>query len=137
MAGDGSRWKQAHWEGQEVTIREHNTKSKWISTELMILEMESLAVLRHPNILLLMATCCGPMRQDLLLVIEPVKTFSLFQLLHGQFEDSVIFSHTSRIDVACGMIKGQSLCGGGAYFMCIYVHYCIFQPYATYIMWLE
>jgi hypothetical protein len=82
LARDGSRWRQARWEGQEVTVREHSSNSKWTTPELMVLEMESLSVLRHPNVLLLMATCCGPTQRDLLLVTEPVQTSSLFQLLH-------------------------------------------------------
>ena len=108
MAGDGSRWRRAQWESSEVTVREHSTKSRWMSSELMVLEMESLAVLRHPHVLLLMATCCGPTRQDLLLVVEPVKIYSLFQLLHGQFE-AITFSQWTRVDLACGVTKGQSV----------------------------
>lgn len=102
LAGDGSRWRQAWWEGQEVAVREHNSNSKWMTPELVVLEMESLSVLRHPNILLLMATCCGPAKQDLFLLTEPVQIFSLFQLLH-QFGDRL---HSQRLSIALGIAKG-------------------------------
>ena len=105
LAGDGSRWRQAQWEGLEVTVREHNPGSKWTTAELMVLEMESLSVLRHPNILLVMATCCGPSKHDLLLVTEPVKTFSLFQLLH-QFEDGATQFRSQRLNIARGITEG-------------------------------
>ena len=106
MAGDGSRWRHAQWEGLEVTLREYNSNSRWSSPELMIQEMENLSLLRHPNILLLMATCCGPSKHDLLLVVEPVLTYSLFQLLH-QFEESFMTSHARKVDVALGITKGE------------------------------
>ena len=106
MAGDGSRWRWAEWESCEVTVREHNANSKWTSTDLMVKEMESLSVLRHPNILLLMATCCGPTKQDLLLVVEPVEPYSLFQLLH-QFKESRILRGGKRMNIACGMTSGE------------------------------
>ena len=105
QARDGSRWRQAQWKGQEVTVREHNLDSKWSTTELMVMEMESLSMLRHPNILLLMATCCGPTKHDLLLVAEPVQTPSLFQLLH-QFGERLL---SQRIGIALGLSKGKPL----------------------------
>ena len=103
LAQDGSRWRQTRGEGQEVTVREHNSNSKWTTPELMVLEMESLSVLRHPNVLLLMATCCGPTKQDLLLVTEPVQTSSLFQLLH-QFRERL---QSQKISIALGVSKGR------------------------------
>ena len=106
MAGDGSRWMQAQWQSMEVTVREHNANSRWTSSELMVLEMESLAVLRHPNILLSMATCCGPMKQDLLLVVEPVHTHSLFQLLH-QCEPRFMPSCIRKKYIARGITNGE------------------------------
>ena len=106
MAGDGSWWRRAEWESCEVTVRKHNANSKWTSTELMVQEMESLSVLRHPNILLLMATCCGPTKHDLLLVVEPVEVYSLFQLLH-RFKKSSVLHGMRRMDIACGITSGE------------------------------
>ena len=106
MAGDGSRWRWAEWEGCEITVREHNVNSKWTSIELMVQEMEILSVLRHPNILLLMATCCGPTKQDLLLVVEPVEPYSLFQLLH-QFREGKMLHGMRKMDMAYGVTSGE------------------------------
>ena len=72
----------------------------------MVQEMESLSVLRHPNVLLLMATCCGPMKHDMFLVLEPVLTYSLFQMLH-QFEETSVNCHMRRVNIACGVTKGE------------------------------
>lgn len=40
--------------------------------------------LRHPNVMLLMAKCCGPRQQDMFLALEPLQTGSLYQLLHRE-----------------------------------------------------
>lgn len=102
---DGSRWKQAEWQCFDVTIRQHNVTSQWTTAEMMVLEMESLSVLRHPNILLLMATCSGPMNHNLLLVVEPVQTYSLFQLLHKNEQSNPLWQ--TRVDVVCAITKGK------------------------------
>lgn len=107
MAMDGSRWKQAQWQCCEVTIRQHNVTSQWTTAEMMVLEMETLSILRHPNILLLMATCTGPMKDDLLLVVEPVQTYSLFQLLHETEHSNQLWQ--MRVDIACAVSKGKDV----------------------------
>lgn len=107
MAMDGSRWKQAQWQCFEVTVRQHNVTSQWTTAEMMVLEMESLSVLRHPNILLLMATCSGPMKHDLLLVVEPVQIHSLFQLLHETEHTNMFWQ--MKVDIACALAKGKEV----------------------------
>ena len=107
MAGDGCRWRQAQWQSSEVTVRVHVIKSRWTTAELLVHEMESLSVLRHPNILLLMATCCGPTKNDLLLVLEPVHTPSLFQMLHRS--EDYHFGHRERMGIMSGSIKGECM----------------------------
>ena len=129
QAGDGSKWRQAQWEGLEVTVREHNPSSKWTTTEMAVQEMEALSVLRHPNILLLMATCCGPSKHDLLLVTEPVKTLSLYQLLH-HFENYLTLFHSQRISIACGITQGLK-CFNVAVHL---VSECFLQPCAIFTM---
>lgn len=76
-----------------------------MTSELMVKEMETLSVLRHPNIVLLMATCCGPAKHTLFLVLEPLMTSSLFYLLHKS-EHCSGFGHKERLTIACGVTSG-------------------------------
>lgn len=62
--------------------------------------------LRHPNIVLIMAVCCGPTVNDILVVLEPVVLGSLFTLLHRS--DKKLTNH-EKLSILCDTLDGGSI----------------------------
>ena len=60
--------------------------------------------LRHPNIVLIMAVCCGPSIKDILIVLEPIMLGSLFTLLHHS--DKKLTDH-EKVSVLCDTLDGE------------------------------
>lgn len=63
--------------------------------------------LRHPNIVLIMAVCCGPTKNDMLIVLEPIVLGSLFTLLHCS--DKKLTNH-EKVSVLCDVLDGGCIC---------------------------
>ena len=131
MAKDGCWWKKAEWNGSDVTIREYNAKSKGMTSQLMLKEMENLSFLRHPNITLLMGTCCGPAKNTLFLVLEPLMVPSLHHFLHGTVDYQ--FSPMELHSIACGITSGK--CIAQLFFFFELQPTLCMQLYAISIMW--
>ena len=62
------------------------------------------SIMRHPNIILLMAVCCGPTKADMFLAMEPVQMTSLYEQLHGQ---EIAFSSLEAADVVYDVASGE------------------------------
>ena len=60
--------------------------------------------MRHPNIILLMAVCCGPTKANMFLAMEPVQRMSLYEQLHGQ---EIEFSSLEAADVIYDVASGE------------------------------
>ena len=64
----------------------------------------SLSIIRHPNIVLLMAVCCGPTKADMFLAMEPLQTASLYEQLHGQ---QIELSTLEAADIVYDVTSGE------------------------------
>ena len=62
------------------------------------------SIMRHPNIVLLMAVCCGPTKADMLLAMEPVQLASLFEQLHKQ---QIKLSSLEAADIIYDVASGE------------------------------
>ena len=71
----------------------------------------SLSIIRHPNIVLLMAVCCGPTKADMFLAMEPLQTTSLYEQLHGQ---QMELSSLEAADIVYDVTSGEQ-CDGYSY----------------------
>ena len=71
-----------------------------------ILKQPLCSKLRHPNIVLIMAVCCGPTVSDILLVLEPVVLGSLFTLLHRSEKK---LTSREKVAVLCDVLDGENI----------------------------
>ena len=61
--------------------------------------------LRHPNIVLIMAVCCGPTSNDILAVMEPATLGTLYNLLHHETDHKL--THYEKCCVVCDVLDGK------------------------------
>lgn len=100
---------KGRWRGCEVAIKKFKSEYKQNSKELskFVKEMQSLAQVRHPNLILLMGICTD--LPNLCLVTEYVPNQSLFYALHSNFyteNKSRRLTLPERFQVAIHICKG-------------------------------
>ena len=60
--------------------------------------------MRHPQLTLLMAVCCGPRQQDMFLALEPLQAGSLYKLMH---KDHRRFSRLQAVGIVGDITRGE------------------------------
>ena len=94
LAGGLTGLRPASWKSSRISL-----KTEWgTDGGLLTKELEVLSGLLHPNILLLMATTCGP-NNSLQLIFEEVAHGSLYQCLHQRPIVSNLALLLNRVDI--------------------------------------